>query len=783
MNAFTMSAANSQIIQTWEGPGGVHPPENKSQSMVNPLIDCPLAPEYILPLNQHIGAPSTPLVEVGQPVKKFQRIADAEGVFSAALHAPTSGVVSAIEDRLIAHPSGLSAPCIVITSDGKDEPCELEACEQPFSLEHQQIIEKIRAAGLVGMGGAGFPSAIKLNPRANTPIKTLIINGTECEPYITADDMLMQTHPNELIEGIRLIAYALGNPANVLIGIEDNKPQAIDILSKACHSANLAHDCNIQVVSFPTKYPSGGEKQLIYILTGQEVESGQIPANMGIVVQNVGTALAAWRAVRFGEPLIERITTVVGQSLQIQRNMRIRIGTPMNFVLEQNGFMASKSARLIVGGPMMGYALEQTCVPVIKTTNCLLAPSHEEMPEAPPQQACIRCGHCAEACPAGLLPQQLYWYAKSDEHEKLEAHNLFDCIECGACSYVCPSAIPLVQYYRAAKGTIRKAADDKLKSDRARERFEQRQARLAKEEAAKEAKREARRAAAEKNKAKITEQNTAVKPANAQEHVNTGKTLPETPALATAEQLVADAASAAKAQQDPELDKARLMRTIESLNSSIERIKMQIEEATTEALEPSRIEKMAAKLKQTELKAQEARLKLTHFDSHLSASNNPSSTPEDQPVSVDEQAAKNLSSLQKRLAKAQELHQEAVRENKPSAEALQQGVIKLEQKIEEAKQNLNAAQGLTAAQPAEAQKPDAAAIAIERAKQKVQAAAAMTPEQKAQAAIESLKKRLTKAQERYAKAKESNDEHLEAFAAGVDKLETKLKEAMDAQNK
>ncbi len=773
----------------WEVPGGIHPPENKAQSMAQALVECPLAPEYILPLNQHIGAPSAPLVSVGQAVKKYQLIADAEGIFSAALHAPTSGTVSAIEERLIAHPSGLSAPCIVITPDGLDHACSLEPCEQPFELDHASIVTKIRNAGLIGMGGAGFPSAVKLNPHTNTPINTLIINGTECEPYITADDMLMQTQASELLEGVRLLAHTLGNPANVLIGVEDNKPDAIAALQEAAHTANQRHNCDINVVSFPTKYPSGGEKQLIYILTGQEVDSGKIPASMGIVVQNVGTAVAAWRAVRYGEPLIERITTVVGESLQVQRNMRVRIGTPMNFVLEQNGFMASQSARLIVGGPMMGYALEQTCVPVIKTTNCLLAPSHSEMPEAPPQQACIRCGHCAEACPAGLLPQQLYWYARSDEHEKLEAHHLFDCIECGACSYVCPSSIPLVQYYRAAKGDIRKTAEDKLKSDKARERFEHRQERLAKEEAAKEAKRQARKAAAELNKAKMAAQQAvgAVSPppaAPANTTANHDPSAPVIPAIASAEELVANAATAAKAQQDPTLDKARLSRTVESLVSSIERLKAQMAEATTEGLEASRIEKMAAKLKQTELKAQEAQAKLDAFDKTLAAGSQVDAAAQKMMASPNAAAEKTLNSLQKRLSKAQELHLDAVNENKPSADALKQGVIKLEQKIEEAKQALNEAQSTASSSnssSSEPQKPDAAAAAIERAKQKVQAAASMTPEQKAHAAVESLQKRLAKAQERYTKAQETHDENVEAFAIGVEKLELKLKAAMEAQ--
>ena len=733
----------------WEVPGGIHPPENKAQSLQLPIAEATLADEYILPLNQHIGAASTPLVEVGDSVQKFQRIADAEGIFSAALHAPTSGKVTAIEDRLIAHPSGLSAPCIVIKADGLDTAHPLDEAADPFALTHTDIIEKIRGAGIVGMGGAGFPSAVKLNPRSNTHINTLILNGTECEPYITADDALMQHHAEEVILGARLLAHTLGNPQQVLIGVEDNKPQAIKALQEA------AKGTAIEVVSFPTKYPSGGEKQLIYILTGKEVSSGQIPASLGIVVQNVGTAVAAWRAVRFGEPLIERITTVVGEALKTQRNMRVRIGTPMNHVLAQNGFNQGNSARLIVGGPMMGFALEQTCVPVIKTTNCILAPSHQEMPEAPPQQACIRCGHCAEACPAGLLPQQLYWYARADEHDKLENHNLFDCIECGACSYVCPSAIPLVQYYRSAKGTIRQAQEDKKKSDRARERFEQRQIRIAKEEAAKEAKRQARKAAAEKNKAKL-----ASAEANNE---------------APTETLISQAASAAKAQVNPEQEKARLVRSVESLNGRIERFNEQIKEFSDDQ---ARVEKITSQLKQTQIKLKDTEAKLAAFDqAQQQAPTKVEAAVAKIQASPVELAEKKLSSLNKRLTTAQEKLNEAISEDKPTASALKQGVEKLQVKIQEAEQALAAAKDKPAAAPTNDSATDAASAAIERAKEKVKAAAAMSPEEKKAASIASLEKRLSKAKDRLAKAEQENDENVAAFAAGVEKLEQKLQEA------
>ncbi len=772
--------------QVWTVPGGVHPPENKHQSMQEPLADCSLADEYILPLNQHIGAPAAPLVEVGDTVKKYQCIAEPEGVFSAGVHAPTSGKVIAIEERFIAHPSGLKAPCIVIAADGHDSAYELTPCDTPFALEHEAIISRIRAAGLAGMGGAGFPSAVKLNPRANTPIDTLILNGTECEPYITADDMLMQTAADDVIHGARLLAHTLNNPKNIIIGVEDNKPDAIAALTRAAQKYSPEYSTQIEVVSFPTKYPSGGEKQLIYILTGKEVASGKLPSDLGIVVQNVGTAAAAWRAVRYGEPLIERITTVVGEALGTQRNMKVRIGTPISHILEENGFQApshsqsfsSPSPRLIVGGPMMGFAIEQTTVPVVKTTNCVIAPSQAEMPEAPPQQACIRCGHCAEACPAGLLPQQLYWYARAEEHDKLQSHNLFDCIECGACSYVCPSAIPLVQYYRNAKGTIRQAEADKLKADKARLRFEQRQARIAKIEEAKEAKRLARKAAAEKNKAKAAKQ--AAEAASATGSATDDKS-----------DLVSKAIHAAKAQQSeitPEQERAKLSRTFESLKSRIEKTEQQIKDATGDT---SRTETLNAKLKQTQLKIKEAEQKLANFDAQSStgrpvspgsgsslgqaaqkqsaaASSGNSSKPATS-------AEKTVLTLRKRIATAKEKLAEAKAEQKTSADALEQGVKKLEDKLADALKTLDAKpESLNASAPKEAAPLDAASAAILKAQEKAKAAASLTPEEKQAAAILSLEKRIEKAKDRLKNAQQNNDDNIEAFTTGLQKLEDKL---------
>ena len=474
--------------------GGIHPAENKQQSLRNPIRGAGVPPQLVLPLSQHIGAPSRPLVQVGERVLKGQMIAEAGGYVSVPLHAPSSGTVVAIEDRAIPHPSGLSAPCIVIDCDGRDEWTPHQGVADFRDCEATELLELIRAAGIAGMGGAGFPAAVKLAGKPGATIRTLIINGTECEPYITADDILMQERASAILEGIAILSHIL-RPEEVLLGVEDNKPEAIAALNQA------ATGTNVEVVTFPTKYPSGGEKQLIEILTGKQVPSGGLPADIGIVCQNVGTAVAVADAILRGQPLISRITTVTGEAVAEPRNFEVLLGTPMQHLLDLAGFRPELCERLVMGGPMMGFTLAGPQVPVVKTSNCLLVPSTTELPAPPPAQPCIRCGLCAEACPASLLPQQLYWFARGKETDKLEQHNLFDCIECGACSWVCPSYIPLVQYYRASKADILQQRRDHEKSEQARLRFEARQARIAREEEEREAKRAAHKQAAEKKAA------------------------------------------------------------------------------------------------------------------------------------------------------------------------------------------------------------------------------------------------------------------------------------------
>nr|CAI78738.1 predicted NADH:ubiquinone oxidoreductase, subunit RfnC [uncultured Gammaproteobacteria bacterium] len=470
--------------------GGIHPPENKHQSVSRPITNAGIPPELVIPLSQHIGVPSYPVVTVGEHVLKGQIIAEARGVVSVPKHAPSSGTVTAIEDRLIAHPSGYVAPCIVIATDGRDEWIPYSGTPNYEVIPKADLIQLIRHAGVAGMGGAGFPSAVKLSVRDDVHIETLIINGTECEPYITADDVLMRERPDQIIEGAKILRHLIA-PQETLIGVEDNKPEGIAALRAA------AEGTGIEVVSFPTKYPSGGEKQLIEILTGKQVPSGGLPSAVGVVCQNLGSTVAIYDAVVLGRPLISRITTVTGESVREPQNFEVLIGTPMIYLLEKAGYQPEKNNRLIMGGPMMGFTVPDPRVPIVKTTNCLLAPTDAELPLPPPAQACIRCGMCAEACPVSLLPQQLFWFAQGKEYEKLEGHNLFDCIECGACSYACPSNIPLVQYYRASKAEILHLRREHEKAEHSRIRFETRQKRLEQAEAEKEAKRAARKKAAE----------------------------------------------------------------------------------------------------------------------------------------------------------------------------------------------------------------------------------------------------------------------------------------------
>lgn len=498
----------------WDFRGGVHPKFNKEISNHLPIKTADIPSQLIVPLQQSMGRGAEPIVDVGDSVLKGQIIAQQSGKLSATVHAPTSGKVIEIAEKLIPHASGLHGLCIVIDCDGKDDwgKQKLSPIKDIENTEIETLLERIQQCGVVGLGGAAFPTSLKVNTsefhtsmkidgnyRPN--LKTLIINGAECEPYISCDDRLMRERSSEILKGIDILQHML-KPQNCVIGIEDNKPEAITALTAVCKARN-----NIEVVPIPTKYPSGGEKQLIEILTGLEVPSGGRPRDLGLLCLNPGTIYSIYNAVIKGEPLISRIVTATGNGIQQPQNFEVLIGTPFKHLAEQAGGYTEKADHLIMGGPMMGFALEDDTAPIVKATNCALFISTEELNEsnseysAQPTLPCIRCGKCMDVCPVNLLPQQLYWHIRAKDLDKAVQHNLRDCIDCGCCSYVCPSHIPLVDYYRFAKTELREQALATEKSNIARERFEFLQFRRERDKREREEKRAAHKAALQKKKA------------------------------------------------------------------------------------------------------------------------------------------------------------------------------------------------------------------------------------------------------------------------------------------
>jgi len=461
--------------------GGIHPDYRKGQTSEKAIVAMPLPALLYIPLQQHIGAPAEALVAEGDLVRKGQMIARGQGTISAPQHAPTSGRVVAVAEIASPHPSGLPQKTIIIEPDGKDEWADLpEPIADPFALDAQAIGERVAASGIVGMGGAAFPSAVKLNLGTQKKLDTLLLNGAECEPYLTCDDRLMREHADEIVDGARIMAHALGTP-RIVIAIEDNKPQAIEIMRKAASPF-----ANVTVAGVPVQYPMGSERHLVQAITGLETPARKLTADLGVVVHNVATARAVHHAVRFGRPLIARVVTVSGGAISEPKNVETPIGTRISDLVEFCGGFAVRPERLINGGPMMGQPLPSLDVPMIKGTSGILALTAEETNDNP-ASPCIRCGTCVTICPCGLIPVEMAAFIRKDKLEEAAKLGVMDCVSCGSCSWVCPSHIPLVHYFNYAKGMLNAKDRELRKNDRVKSLVEARTIRLEKAAEAKKA--------------------------------------------------------------------------------------------------------------------------------------------------------------------------------------------------------------------------------------------------------------------------------------------------------
>ena len=453
--------------------GGLRLQGHKKASTKDPIFDVPIPPQLILPLAQHVGEPAQPIVGIGERVLCGQLVAEMDGALGAPVHASSSGKVVAIERWPIIRRNGDPAPCIVIETDGEDRRIERAESPPPYdSLESETLLQTILQGGIVGLGGAVFPTAQKLMQARSCELDYLILNGVECEPYISCDDVLMRENAAEVVSGAQILMHAL--KLNVcFIVVESDKPKALERLAEAM---TAAADDRLVLKQVPTIYPSGGEDQLVQLVTNREVPSGGLPTDVGCLVQNVGTAAAIHDWINHNMPLIARVTTVTGDGIARPMNVRARIGTTVADIVKFAGGYTDAAKQLIIGGPMTGRSISTDRVPVVKATNCILVLSETPSPGA--EMPCIRCGDCAAVCPVQLLPQQLFWYACADDEKRLRSYGLTDCIECGCCDLVCPSHIPLTADFRKAKGRIRELADEKARAERARRRYEARNQRL-----------------------------------------------------------------------------------------------------------------------------------------------------------------------------------------------------------------------------------------------------------------------------------------------------------------
>lgn len=459
------------IARLFKFHGGVKPKSHKDPSSHRAITAAPLPPRLAIPLRENIRSSARCLVQRGQKVLKGERIGEGQGPLGVGVHASTSGTVVGIAPHPLAHASGLDTLSVFIEPDGADE----WIARTPFdhrSAPRDATLAYLAECGIAGMGGAAFPTHIKLG--SGRGVDTLVINGAECEPWITCDDRLMRERADEILAGAAILRELIG-AKRILVGIEDNKPEALDAMRKA--AAALGEP--LEVIAIPTLYPAGGEKQLIRVLTGIEIPYGKLGAQFGVQCFNVGTARAVFRAIRHGEPLVSRVVTLTG-NVECPGNFEVPIGTPVDALLPLAG-PKGDTDRYLMGGPMMGVALADLSVAIAKGSNCVIAGSPALFPPPPPELPCIRCGACAQVCPVELQPFELYWFSRAKNFGKAQEYHLFDCIECGSCAFVCPSHIPLVDYFRFAKSEIWAREREVKSADQARERFEFRNFRQARE--------------------------------------------------------------------------------------------------------------------------------------------------------------------------------------------------------------------------------------------------------------------------------------------------------------